>query len=381
MATFFGLPSEIKLQIIEITAPDDIENFALCCKLVYGLAGKTLRQHVADKESYSGLRFPQLQIDKNQVLADYYKLLDIAENRRLRLYPKNIVLDLDPLAMVDPNTNMDARHDSLRVLHDLESPYIRKDEMKACYNRICAGGRETANSLLLTLLPNVDRMSIYEKQGHGIEILNTIEKISKINQEAPSSSWEKLSLTKLHEVHIGSLNRGDRASALVEAFMNLPSLRVVRGSYLGRAYAFDNWVDPELRSNVTEFHFRNCALGTQQLRRLFKHVRALEVFSYSDYHVEEGKSAVYGSGAIIDTLNSYARNTLTYLNYSSTGYDDDDDSRPYSGTLRSLEALKTLRITRAILIEQRPSHPLVHQLPSSLEDLELVDLFPWWMLN
>ena len=43
MATFFSLPNEVKLQIIETMAPDDTENFALCCKLVHSLAGKSTK--------------------------------------------------------------------------------------------------------------------------------------------------------------------------------------------------------------------------------------------------------------------------------------------------------------------------------------------------
>ena len=49
MPTFLGLPHEIKLQIIEDTAPGDIENFVLCCRLIYSLAEKPMRQHRVDR--------------------------------------------------------------------------------------------------------------------------------------------------------------------------------------------------------------------------------------------------------------------------------------------------------------------------------------------
>ena len=52
MASFLGLPNEINITI-DVTAPDDIENFALCCKLVHDLAGKILKQHRANKCTYS----------------------------------------------------------------------------------------------------------------------------------------------------------------------------------------------------------------------------------------------------------------------------------------------------------------------------------------
>lgn len=53
MAHFVSLPNKLKLQIIETTARNDIDNLALCCKLVHGLAVKALRQHRADKRMYS----------------------------------------------------------------------------------------------------------------------------------------------------------------------------------------------------------------------------------------------------------------------------------------------------------------------------------------
>lgn len=40
MTALLDLPNEIKLEIIETIAPDDIENFALCSKSVYDLAGR-----------------------------------------------------------------------------------------------------------------------------------------------------------------------------------------------------------------------------------------------------------------------------------------------------------------------------------------------------
>ena len=46
---------------------------------------------------------------------------------------------------------------------------------------------------------------------------------------------------------------------------------------------------------------------------------------------------------------------------------------PNAGTLRSFEVLKTLRISRVILIVKGAPRTLVDELPSSLEELELVD--------
>ncbi|KAF6220365.1 hypothetical protein HO133_003497 [Letharia lupina] len=94
VVTFFSLPSEIKVQIVETTASYDIENFALCCELVHSLAGATLRQHKVDKELYSRFDSPRVwDAGNSECLAAYWKIQAIAESRCLRLYPKIVIVE------------------------------------------------------------------------------------------------------------------------------------------------------------------------------------------------------------------------------------------------------------------------------------------------
>lgn len=105
---------------------------------------------------------------------------------------------------------------------------------------------------------------------------------------------------------------------------------------------------------------------------LFKHLKALQSLSYDPSRIHENLGEAYEPGDLINPLCAYAEKTLPFLNYTSAADDSiGDNCTPYAGTLRSFEALKTLRISRVVLIDRAPQK-LVDVLPSSLAELELV---------
>lgn len=397
MATFLDLPNELKLDIIELIPPDDIENFALCCKLVHGLALKILRQHEADKRTYSTF-FPGLMSNTGyeKSLAGLYKLHNLAQSRRLQLYPKLVQLkSYRPWHMYwfsDPDWRRAKSVEGIQVmgkvrsicndiLNEVDSPYISKLEMKSWCNKTGAGDLRAANCVLLTLLPNVERIFVLEIDFTTRNMSDMIYRISQTNRRASSLLWtelSELSLVKLQEVTIHSFflrGGATRYSGVLEAFMTLPSLHIVRGNCLGRIYVFKKSDDyPDHYSNVDEFHFRNCTLAVFDLASLFSYVKTLRIFSYDHSRVPEAPGKEYGPDALINALRSSAEETLTFLNYTSDAKDAVCDHRmPGAGTLSSFKALKTLRISRVILIAQKAPQRLVDELPSSLEELELVD--------
>ena len=163
MPTFLSIPNEIKLQIIEDTAPDGIENFALCCKLIYSLAEKTMRQHRADKSTYHNLGYRFLWHGfLSRESSDYESLRVLSESRHLRLYPRYVQIFkcsiLDEYFGGGRNTEVirtEVRRVCDSIFDKLDSPYMNKSEMKTLLDKIVAAEEGAANSLLLTLLPNV----------------------------------------------------------------------------------------------------------------------------------------------------------------------------------------------------------------------------------
>ena len=77
-----------------------------------------------------------------------------------------------------------------------------------------------------------------------------------------------LSLTRLSEVKIISstpLDDAQRDTGILEAFMALPSLRIVRLQSLGVHYPIDRWLNSTVHPNVSEIHCTHCSLDATHL--------------------------------------------------------------------------------------------------------------------
>ena len=76
----------------------------------------------------------------------------------------------------------------------------------------------------------------------------------------------------------------------------------------------------------------------------------------------------------IQSLYSCAEDTLAFHDYTSDAADDIGDHRESDcSMLHNFKALETLRISRVLLIAGGILRRLVDELPSSLEELELVE--------
>lgn len=402
MATFprFSvLPNEIMLQIIETSDPEDLENLALCCKILYSLAGKTLAQHKADKDRWSDLffsvarRFPDAEL-----LETFFKLRDIVTNRRLQRYQKKVTIH-DRFYLghrVSPFVALDIQDEVVQacgiIMEDFESPYISKGEINAKYNNLINAEAEvpcndldnsaTAKSLLLNFLPNVERISICYMAQLSTEMAGMIHIISKINRDAPPFMRNRLSLTKLNAIEVETCNwlSGQKVdTGVLEAFMTLPSLRELRLTSVGPNCTFNKWLDPSTRSNVTDIHCAHSCLSTTQLTLLLDHMGCLRIFNYdhADHpsHVFRGPlQKEVSPGAVLEVVLTYARTSLTYLNCSTGSRDTNTVGSVAS--FRGFEVLKTMRLSKVILledIEEKIPKKLVDELPASLEELEFVE--------
>lgn len=397
MATFSkfsSLPNEMMLNVIETTDPEDIESLALCCKLVHTLAGKTLAQHKADKDRWWQIRFCVTWFYPDAECLDAFFLFrDIATNRRLQRYPREVTFrDRDFTGhRVSPFVAVDIKDQVVQacntVFKDLESPYIAKDEMDTLYNKLIdvegsvsrgEVNSGTANSLLLTLLPSVERIGIAYLTQLSTGFVNMIHKIARINRDAPPSMRSRLSLTRLSEVEIESstpLDDAQRDTGILEAFMALPSLRIMRLEDLGVHFPINRWLDSTVHPNMSEIYCTHCSLDATHLGSLLERVECLRVFSYDHATLRRpvpvGK--VVSPGTLLDLVFQHARNSLTYLNFTTDAEDLETMGavRPFRG----FEALKIMRISSVMLLEDTEWVPkkLVDELPASLEELELVE--------
>ena len=376
MATFLSLPNETKLQIIETVAPDDIVNFALCCKLFRSLAVKTLRQHKLDTINQ---RFLDFSFSHQW---DYHQLLDLVKSSRLRLYGKR--LSIINLGSSDEERRRILIQDGVlneiaevcdKMFDGFVSPYIDEDEMKSWCKRISDGSILDATCLLLTLLPNVKSMTVLNSWPWGPAAADIVNKVSKKTQESSLTMRDSLSLTKLSRLELRSYEWGN--TGLIEAFMGLPSMRSLLTSDLVPNNKFDRWFHPWYQSNVEEICILQSELRVKPIARLLSHLRSLQKFSYNHDKFEGGRMALNDAednspDALINVLFQRARKTLKYLQYTTNAKDRIGDNRTrYIGTLRRFEVLRSLRLSRVFFVENGSMQRLVDELPSSLVELEL----------
>ena len=399
---FSSLPNEIKLQVIETTNPEDIENLSLSCKAVYTLARKTLKQHKTDKNWQSHLHFEvNWRQQDAKLLEAFHKVRHIATNRRLARYLKTVFIQCcsrdryPPTPLPEPSIKDGVIQACRTIFKDFESPYIKKDELDTLHQKLIDHGTavnpkdiESAtlrslllNFLLLNFLPNLERLSLnWLEQWTGIA--DTIRTISTINRDPPESMRDRLSLTKLQEIDLdyrGDIHDDD--NSVLEASMTLPSLRILRFSCLSPRYTINEWLDPTPHPSVSEVHFSYSNIRVTQLARLLDHVKCLRVFSYDhdDHSLRDPIEREFGPGAFLDLVLQRASTSLTYLNYTTFVRRNPRGAIIRMGPVGSFQGfvtLKTLRLSCAILLGDvgaNISKKLVDELPPSLEELELVE--------
>lgn len=168
--------------------------------------------------------------------------------------------------------------------------------------------------------------------------------------------------------------------------MTLPSLRTLRLRGVSPNFELNNFLDSTPPSNVTEIQCLRCHISATQLARLLDHVECLRIFSYDQHFLHLSSSITKDNrpGALLDVVVQYAKTSLTYLNYH---VDANIRSRGAEllgasvvrfgpiGSFRGFESLKVLRISCVLLFEDVDEivpKKLVNELPTSLEQLELV---------
>lgn len=324
MATFLSLPNELILLIIELAEPDDLENLSAVCRRIRTLASKIVQQHREDKRSLSDLTLSLFMTFESQpilqvALKAYNVMHELAGDQRLRLYPKRVCLDGDacdigerlPLEEDCAGLKAALGEDGTyrgRVFDTFENPYIGLDEMETWRARVAKGDLQAVHCLLLTLLPNVERIDIKDFRSNFM-MSDMIERIAKKNACAPRIPGTMLSLAKLSEISIHTLHDPGRfalSKEITQAFLSLPSVRVLSGRFLRADFPIPH------SSNLTEIDFRRCAVAVTDLSQLFTHLKCVKKFAYDHLGRMEDHSGGkdYSCDAFIATLASHTENTL-----------------------------------------------------------------------
>ena len=389
MSNLLHLPNEILLQIIEETRPDSIKSFVWSCKKIRTLGAKALTQHVEDLDRYEAPIFGVRNNNLGGNVNPYAYLSDILLKPRRALYVNHLLI-YNRVFTITQVRQAPFTEQVLQKIDDLcglffrgnGCPYIKGDGVDKWVDKLCRGDTNAAACLFLTLLPQLETLTIvdYSKQGFA----DMIYEISKVNQSPHRTIPGPLALHKLDTIIINDaigMNRPGEEFGIYETCMTLPSLRTLEGQHID--CNFDRWPSKEefpLESNVTDIAFRNSAINAESFARLLKRTKNLQRFTY-DFAGLVGITGDHTAMSLKNVLEKFNAHSLTHLDLSFRGFPDNDNAR-FMGSLRLFQKLKHLRVEGKSFdmytseTREFPGQRLVDLLPFLPASLKTLTLLP-----
>ncbi|TIA45541.1 hypothetical protein D6C83_05701 [Aureobasidium pullulans] len=262
-----GLPSDILVQVIKTISPDDIVAFSSINRRFYSLSTKRLAEHKALQEQYSKVVFDDV-FDVESSISHPIKLLyDIWKNPRVASYVRHIIfICSDKYATQDFSfepSNVDRSTwdiiERLGGCKDLlqTTLYFRQhaDDLEKCRTDIQSGKQTAALTLLLVLLPNLQRLRYARAQETDMALLSSIFTslvASGVNPEV---------LSKLHTVETYHLDsEGMTWINMLLLFAELPSVRTLKGAHTGWSEDIDSI--PGWKGHISHLQKLELSAGT-----------------------------------------------------------------------------------------------------------------------
>lgn len=387
MSTLLSLPNEILLEIFEDTRPDSIRSFVICCKRMWILGARVLRQHRED-----GARFQESKIELFRSLSPrdadadanaYTFLSNILRKPRRALYVKNLLVEDGVVvgraleaANRELNSVMIDEPCGLLFRGIVECPYIQDNASSKWAANFRRGDMYEAACLALTLLPNLEVLSLKYLKGGGFAEL--IYRVLTTNQSPLCKILGPLPLHKLHTVIIdeaASFSQPHERYGFYEICLMLPSLRKLHAKRT--VSDFDKWPSGDefsIKSKVTDIVIESSSVNAESFARLFSRIKCLQRLTYEFLNWAHG----HGDHTLMsfkETLEQYAAHTLTHLDLHFGVM----MGRSFVGSLRQFQTLKHLRI-QGNMFQQYPPLPedstIVDILPSLPASIETVTLLP-----
>ena len=389
MSNLLHLPNEILLQIIEETRPDSIKSFVWSCKKIRTLGAKALTQHVEDLDRYEAPIFGAWTNSSGGNVNPYAYLSDILLKPRRALYVNHLFVYNRVFTITQARQAAFTEQILLKIeelcglfFSGKGCPYIQSDEVDKWVDKLRRGDTNAAACLFLTLLPQLEALSIidYRKQGYA----DIIYEISKANQSPHRTIPGPLALHKLETITINDaigMNRSGEEFGIYETCMTLPSLRTLEGQHID--CNFDRWPSQEefpLESNVTDIVFQNSAINAESFARLLMRTKNLQRLTYGFARLA-GITGDHTAMTLKNTLEQFNAHSLTHLDLSFRGFPDNDNAR-FMGSLRLFQKLKHLRVEGKSFdmytseTRRFPGQRLVDLLPDLPASLKTLTLLP-----
>ena len=345
MVGFASIPNEIIVHVWrQVLDPGDVESFALTTKTIYELGSSFIKEHEKLRA-----RFSSIELWPHSAR----KLKGLLLHPRAALYVRSISIDgwfdgwLDPEDTGEESEDYHSSYpkDSMELFISSirGAPFDLEDEVVYWLNALESGDEAIICSLILTRLPNVRSLNLYDAGSTRILLLDTIYRIGK--------SRDTQALSRLTEVQLELEDfRVAEGFNWVRTFATLPSVKAIEASNIGHnydhpedGYTYD-YPDVDLPdigypkkgcisrhedydcyhmvcherhfallpkiSAVTQLKFVDCIINSEALCRFIGSLQALESFVYfsgtSSYDIDDYHE-------VVNALSTHARCTLRKL--------------------------------------------------------------------
>ena len=350
-------------KIIDQVNPDDLVNFSVCCKKVYGAAERCLVKHRERIETYSELRYYDSfthQVDDRSASL----LREICHDDYIAFYPRSLKItrcefpdDYGASPFLQSNELLSKHLDDgtigvREMSEEIESVideklsellYYNDKNVDAWRRRLTQGTGRPILFLLLLLLPNLESVQLTGGSFKDRILGHILDWIAKGSQDA-DPTFKSVALTKLSKVEI---KYGQ--SQILAAFAALPSLRILTaGSVLADAadapYGVDlDWPYGQHVSGVTALNLQSSCLSAASFSRLLGGIKGLKHFTYDGYGTtccHYGDVPVF---SIVRILLEHAKSSLESVEF--TGLRDGACLNGHChGSFKDFKVLKHIRM-------------------------------------
>lgn len=416
MSLLLGLAHEILYHIIDVVDPGDIESFSASCKTIKLLAKAVIEEHRSLHHRYDVIEFG----DGGEVVGPHplFLLRDIILNPRVRYYPTDMrirAFDEECMLDFDEDFYKDKEQEQIQIASMMEEHgddvrlmlsrcvHIEAAELENWYQKISRGYYDAVFALLLTLLPNIQSITVVRSPDGLFRVM-----VARIARSSIDSMVEKpRSLSRLRRLVITTIGEGgdfedydyedfSEGTDLLRPFAELPSMQSISGTLIQSGDEIYGgvleWTHAPRSSRVTELSFERCRLVDNSLPNLFSGIKDLKKFTYSlGGMFDEGNT--YQPHRIISSLALHFKCSLEFLYITGAFPEvhsrDNDHKIPLD--LQAFKALKDMRVDHTLFQDfagechtervqsngedetrhYYPSRRLVDMLPASIETIKL----------
>lgn len=391
-----ALPNEIILGIIDDIPTRDIKSFALCNKAIYNLCGTAIRRIFEERYAVIRLGGPRdLPRGYTRLRAgddpsrEYHPLLfldRILSKPNIAQYPTELQIELhvdDEDEMVDSEgaalDNAISTWGSELASIGANNPWLTGDIREEWQ---CAFLDPTNKfyhlGILLTMLPNVESITITNGLEEAAPLTDMIFAISEANRD-PSSPVHRKTLANLHEVALETISGyPGEDKRIYEYFAALPSMRSLYGKVIlghGEAPMILPHRTRDKDCQLKVVKFLKCEIDPDYFDGLLRITAALKDFTYHHVNHRAGNLGFDALG-IVQALAKHASHSLERLELTAgQSVWNEPHRRQCISSLRDFARLRVLRIDDKLLQAPHPGGQvtrLVDVLPASIKLVRLV---------